>query len=220
MCKSQPLVHDVIVSYGEILTAELQRTGLRIPDDQQRLLVVYADELERWNRRMNLTGLRGIALVRSLIVEPVSIAQLLHLSGILMDVGSGNGSPAIPICVTSGIVEGHLVEARLKRAAFLRHIVGRLQLKRVSVHRQRLEEMTDIVGMTGHSIACPDWITLQAVAPTPDLLEALGRMSKSTTKVVWVTSNGIPPILPAQHVVLPGSATEAWVFGLDQSWPI
>ena len=61
-----------------------------------------------------------------------------------------------------------------------------------------------------------DWTTLQAVAPTAELLGDLRRIAGQSTKIVWITSQKSPPV-PAEHLVLPASEAEAWIFRLDQS---
>src|SRR5689334_3797266 len=108
----------------EVLERELGRFQLELNPKQTSTLARYCDELVRWNTKMNLTGLTGGELVRRLVVEPAWIATQLGLSGTLADIGSGNGSPAIPLHVVSGLSETHLVEARIKRAVFLRHLAG------------------------------------------------------------------------------------------------
>src|SRR5205085_6782420 len=122
-----------------------------------------------------------------LVVEPAWIASQLKLSGTLADIGSGNGSPAIPLHVVSDLTATHLVEARGKRAAFLRHIVNFLELEKVEVHRTRLE---DAIGELGKV----DWVSLQGVALTPELLETIKKISLPTTRVVWITSDPKQPV--------------------------
>jgi 16S rRNA (guanine527-N7)-methyltransferase len=197
------------VSYSALLAAEFRTLELSLPSDHQEKLAAYCTELEHWNRKMNLTSLTGAKLVRRLIAEPAWIAARVGVSGSFADIGSGNGSPAIPWAITTG-AEGQLVESRLKRVAFLRHIQVKLELSRISIHHSRLENI-------GDNLRPVDWISLQAVSPTPALLEALRPSATSTTKVVWVTARGAAPTSAATMVRVPGSETEAWVFSLDQS---
>src|SRR5439155_25225745 len=98
------------------------------------------------------------------------------------DFGSWYGSPAVPIRLCSNIDSMNLVEARSRRAEFLRHLCAVLQLKNVHVHRAVFE------GVLSH-IPRPDWVTLQAVAPTEELLQSIREIAKSTTVVVWITAN-------------------------------
>ena len=81
----------------EVLESELRKFDIDLPSSQKLALAAYCDELHRWNKRINLTGLSGADMVRRLVVEPGWIGLQLQLTGVLADIGSGNGSPAIPL---------------------------------------------------------------------------------------------------------------------------
>src|SRR5262245_32491457 len=112
----------------EVLEIELRKFQLELNPNQISMLARYCDELVRWNSKINLTGLKEAELVRRLVVEPAWIANELKLVGRLADIGSGNGSPAIPLHVVSELNTTHLIEGRSKRAAVLGHIVNFLKL--------------------------------------------------------------------------------------------
>src|SRR5207247_8684869 len=114
------------------------------------------DELHRWNKKINLTGLSGIEMVRRLVVEPVWIGLQLKPTGVLADIGSGNGSPAIPLHVVCELQTSHLIEARTKRAAFLRPVATTLKLSGLQVHKARFQEVSKTLGRV-------DWIPLRVV---------------------------------------------------------
>ncbi|HET9130478.1 MAG TPA: 16S rRNA (guanine(527)-N(7))-methyltransferase RsmG [Terriglobia bacterium] len=198
------------MSFGEILRREFQTLGLQISTHSLQQLALYAEEIEHWNRAVNLTALSGSALIRRLIVDPVWVGQHLHMDGVVCDVGSGNGSPGIPLSITGKFSSTNLIEPRMKRAAFLRHVIAKLKLTNVVVHRSRIE---DIPEKTLRS----DWITLQAIDPTPVLKEYLRKIAIETTRVVWITSIVKPPVPDAEKLEIPGSSTKIWVFRLDQT---
>jgi len=189
---------------------ELDRIAFAAAEPTVAALSTYANELVRWNRAVNLTALKGKDLVRRLIAEPIWIGRELEISGVLLDVGSGNGSPAIPLALTRNLDQVHLVESRTRRVAFLRQIVQQLQLSKCKVLKTRLEEMASGIGRL-------DYVTLQAVAPDPYVLSALRRSVSDDTEIVWITSGRPQPTAAAVHLAVPGSNTEVWVFRLDQS---
>jgi 16S rRNA (guanine527-N7)-methyltransferase len=191
-----------------ILDEELSRLGLSFPTEVQQKLAIYIEELERWNRSVNLTALAGRDLCRRLVAEPCWIGQQLQMSGGLLDLGSGNGCPGIPLYITGGLDRVHLVEARLRRAAFLRHVASRLHAKGLFVHRLRLEDMAE-------APEAVQWITMQGVKPTPGLIACLKRLFVATTNVVWITSSGV---LRREGLSLevPDSNTRARITQLDQ----
>jgi hypothetical protein len=83
-----------------ILETELLRLGLSSAGIREQL-TIYIRELERWNKKLNLTSLAGPELIRRLVSEPAWIGQQLQMSGVLADIGSGNGSPGVPLYLTS-----------------------------------------------------------------------------------------------------------------------
>ena len=198
------------MSLREVLETELHRVQLDLIPQQISTLTRYCDELVRWNTKINLTGLKDAELVRRLVVEPAWIARRLKMTGTLADVGSGNGSPAIPLHVVAGLSETHLIEARAKRAAFLRHMVNFLSLKHVIVHRMRLEEVDT-------ELRKVEWVSLQGVALTTELFNVIKKRSSPTTRVVWITSESRAPIAPAEVLHVPFTKTEVLIFQLDLS---
>jgi 16S rRNA (guanine527-N7)-methyltransferase len=194
------------VSYLELLELELQEFRIDLDSGQKATLVTYCEELSRWNKKINLTGLTGAAMVRRLVAEPLWMGVQLKPSGVLLDIGSGNGSPAMPLQVVSDFRECHLVEARSKRAAFLRHVAATLDWTNVEVHRAVFEEIA-------LQLEPPDWVTLQAVAFTKDLYDSLRRISRSTTNVVWITSGAAKTsFTPARSLTIPTTGTKILIF--------
>jgi 16S rRNA (guanine527-N7)-methyltransferase len=194
----------------EIVEAELHAAGLKLNPTQLQQLMTYTQELAHWNQAVNLSALHGAELWKRLIIEPIRIGEYLGMSGVLADVGSGNGSPGIPLSLVCDLQSVHLIEPRLKRATFLRHVVGKLGLRHVVVHRSRIEELA------AGALRC-DWISLQAIDPTPDIIHALKRIATSTTRVVWITSKSRQPSEEATTIELPGMNMCGWTFPLDQT---
>jgi len=200
------------VSYPALLESEFQAFHIRLPARQLALLAKYCEELERWNQRINLTGLSGSEMVRRLIVEPVWIGLELGISGKLADIGSGNGSPGLPLHITGELQRLHLIEARTKRAVFLRHVVSSMKLSGIVVHRGRFEDVAS-------ELEKVDWVTLQGVAADAQLIETIGRVATATTTIVWITSGVHSPLsLPQSgRLKLPITGTEVLLFQPDLS---
>ena len=58
---------------------------------------------------MNLTSLTGSTRIRRLVAEPLWVARQLSPTGRYLDIGSGNGSPAIPWHLACGFASATLV---------------------------------------------------------------------------------------------------------------
>jgi 16S rRNA (guanine(527)-N(7))-methyltransferase RsmG len=197
------------VSYLKLLEAELEVFEIQLTQHQKLALAKYCFELQKWNDKINLTALSGAGLVRRLIAEPIWIARQLGLSGSLVDVGSGNGSPGIPFHLVCSTLHCHLMEARVKRAAFLRHVVTTLKLKNVQVHRARFEE-------SALSVKKVDWISLQAVDLTRKLVQSIRRIASPLTTIVWITSPAARSVLPPfRTLTVPITGTQVFLYRLD-----
>jgi len=193
----------------EVLELELRQFQIDLPQAQKQLLSHYCDELIHWNKKINLTGLSGAARVRRLVVEPVWIGLQLKPQGTLADIGSGNGSPAIPLHVVCNFRKAHLIEVRSKRAAFLRHLTTTLPLSDVVIHRARFEDVITELGPV-------DWITLQGVALTSDLLDSVKQVASATTNIVWISSEDVQlPLDPVRTLTVPVTGTKVFLFRLS-----
>jgi len=124
-----------------ILTrADRARVSLEI--DAAQKLASYVELLQRWNVRINLTALadNDEGLDR-LIIEPVSAAKHLPSTGSLIDIGSGGGSPALPLKIVMPGLSLRMVESKTRKGAFLRDAVRELALSNVEVDVCRYEEL-------------------------------------------------------------------------------
>jgi 16S rRNA (guanine527-N7)-methyltransferase len=104
-----------------------------IPSDLIARLETYYSLLQVWNRTINLAGMaladdNAVALDR-LLIEPVLAAR--HCPpGIrrVIDIGSGGGSPAIPLALALESPYLTMVESKGRKAAFLREALRVLEL--------------------------------------------------------------------------------------------
>ena len=108
-------------------------------------LAAYVAFLLRWNERMNLTRLDGgDAGLDRLVIEPLIAVRHIPLGAASMvDIGSGGGSPAIPIKIARPNLRLRMVEVKVRKAAFLREAVRRLKLDNVVVEHCRYEDLED-----------------------------------------------------------------------------
>src|SRR5689334_14169229 len=115
--------------------------GLAIDEGLRRQLLDYYDLLLRWNTKINLTALtdpdEGID---RLLLEPVAAAASLSTTSGLVDLGSGGGSPAIPLALALKAPRLLMVESKGKKAAFLREAARRAGLT-AAVEAARFEEL-------------------------------------------------------------------------------
>ena len=92
----------------------------------------YFELLRKWNRKVSLTALpvedAGDEAIDRLLIEPVLATKYLPKSdATALDIGSGGGSPAIPMKLAAPGISLRMVESKTRKAAFLREVVRTLE---------------------------------------------------------------------------------------------
>lgn len=105
----------------EIL-AGLDGASFGLNEQQMEALEEHFATLLKWNRRMNLTGLRTVdEIARRHYAESLYLGQLLPAGRVsVADVGSGAGFPGYPIAVLRPECQVALLECNSRKAVFLR----------------------------------------------------------------------------------------------------
>jgi 16S rRNA (guanine527-N7)-methyltransferase len=161
----------------------------------------YVALLARWNRRINLTSLPLDAPIPAktidrLIVEPLCAADwLTDGDRRWVDLGSGGGSPALPLRLASPSGTLAMVEARARKCAFLREAVRVLQLPRTEVLATRFEDLS-----FGRDI---DLITLRAVRLDADLADLVRGWLGPEGKVLSFGGSPVEGMVVVRRKALP-----------------
>ena len=102
-------------------------------------LQVYLEELQVWNARINLTGLKDPRdMVIKHFLDSLAVLPFLGPAASLIDLGSGAGFPGLVLKLARPSLKLTLVESRQKKAAFLEYLVSRLRLNGVTVAQTHL----------------------------------------------------------------------------------
>ena len=147
------------------------RAGLRLSPELAEKLRAYFELLVRWNARINLTSLgdRDSAIDR-MPVEPLVAAQRIPDKKLnLLDIGSGGGSPSIPLSLARPNVSLTMVESKTRKAAFLREAVRTLELGGAAVETVRYEELL----LRPEMHEAMELVTVRAVRVDRSLLDRL-----------------------------------------------
>ena len=149
-----------------------RRAGVALNAAAAREIASYFVLLRRWNERMNLTALDADSAMDRLIVEALAAAPQLPRGAALIDIGSGNGSPAIPLRIARPDLRSvRLVESRARKSAFLRQVVREVPLRGVVVETARYETLLERQELCG----AHDIVTLRGIAWDADVLRDLSR---------------------------------------------
>ncbi|HEY7476537.1 MAG TPA: 16S rRNA (guanine(527)-N(7))-methyltransferase RsmG [Vicinamibacterales bacterium] len=168
------------------INARASQAGTAVEPAVAAALGVYVRLLAKWNQRINLTALpldppTDEAIDRLLIEPLIAASRIGPRDRIVIDVGSGGGSPAIPMKIAAPGIRMILVESRLKKAAFLREAVRHLELTETAVENRRLEELAGREDWRGPA----DIVTVRAVAPTAELWGSIELLLRTGGRVFW-----------------------------------
>jgi len=148
------------------LASALADSGLAAPPGAVGRLAAYVEELARWSRRMSLTSLDPAGIAERLVIPSLAIANLApyRSAAAVADLGSGSGIPGIPLQIALPRRRFVLIEARQRRAVFLRHAVRSLEIAGAEVVAGRAEDLS----WRGEEQV--DLVVCRAVAPIANLL--------------------------------------------------
>jgi 16S rRNA (guanine527-N7)-methyltransferase len=127
---------------GDIVEQEAQSMGLSLSTHEIHSFEVYADELKKWNRKVNLTAItkdKEIAIKH--FVDSLSLAPYITASDRMLDIGSGAGLPVIPLKIIRPEIPMVSVDAVAKKIHFQRHVIRILNLQNIEAIHARVEEL-------------------------------------------------------------------------------
>ena len=194
-----------------------RHVGLELDRHELDGLEHYYRELGRWSLKINLTAFQLTDdgtddSVDRLLIEPLIAAK--HIppgADSLVDIGSGGGSPAIPVKLARPELSLTMVEVKVRKSAFLRQVARQLKLERTVVETSRFEELLSRPEL--HEAA--DVVTVRAVRLDASTLSGLQAFLKPGGQLLSLTSTNTPetPPLPlrvhAVHSLIPEN--QSWL---------
>jgi len=179
-----------------------------VSDTAERKLEILLDELERWNRKFNLTAVRDRAQMAVLHIAD-SLAARRFLEGHrVLDVGTGPGFPGLPLAIVEPEREFTLLDSNNKKIRFVEHAARMLGLDNVVAVKARAEDYAP-----GHRF---DTVIARALASLPRLVEIAGHHVREGG--VFVALKGRYPAEELEGLPAPWSheVTELDVPGLEK----
>lgn len=130
---------NALQSYLKKGADELEIT---ISSEQLESFTIYANELCKWNRKINLTSItlpEEIAIKH--FIDSLTLLKYADMKGDLLDIGSGGGFPAIPLKIISPDTRIVSVDAVEKKINFQRHVIRTLGLTGFTALHSRVEKL-------------------------------------------------------------------------------
>ncbi len=175
---------------NDVLNAGLATLGIPLDEAQKQKLLDYVGLLGKWNKTYSLTAIREPErmvphhLLDSLAPLPAFPAGT-HAR--ILDVGSGFGTPGIPLAIARPDWQLTLLDSNHKKTTFLRQALLELQLPNVTVVSDRVEayhpeapfdvitsrafaELSEFVKLTRHLLVKGgNWAALKGVYPYEEI---------------------------------------------------
>ncbi len=193
------------------IQAALSNLEQSFPAGTAEKLGTLVDELERWNRKVNLTAIRDREeIITSHLLDSLVAAPLLEGESVL-DVGTGPGFPGLPLAIVQPERRFTLLDSNNKKIMFAQHAAGLLGLGNVSAVKARGEDYAP-----GHGF---DTVIARALAAMPRLVEIAGHHVREDG--VFVALKGRYPAEELEQLAeldIPWSytVTELFVPGLEK----
>jgi len=164
------------------LRARLEQVlGAKLPETTATDLETLERLLARWGKAVDLVGFKTEGeRDRRYFAEALAALSWLPETGRALDIGSGGGSPALPLAVARRSIAWTLVEANERKAMFLEEAVRALRLETADVVRGRYQSY--------EPTAVFDVITLRGVAVTEDVLGRAASQVHPSGRLLWFTS--------------------------------
>jgi 16S rRNA (guanine527-N7)-methyltransferase len=158
-------------AFQELLSQRAAAADISLTPLLEAKLSAYFRLLARWNTRINLTSLPleppTAQTIDRLFIEPLTAAPLIRPSvSVWFDLGSGGGSPAIPLQLVKPAQRLVMVESKERKAVFLREAIREVPVTGAEVEVSRIEE----VAADPHNAGIADLVTVRAVRMEASLI--------------------------------------------------
>jgi 16S rRNA (guanine527-N7)-methyltransferase len=166
--------------FQDRLARRAKRAGVSLAPQLLSGLETYFRLIEAWNRKINLTGLNladaAPETLDRLLIEPLVAARHIPTGASrMLDVGSGGGSPAIPMALAAPSIRLLMVESKTRKSVFLREAIRAVGLLTAEVAAARFEELLTRPDL--HE--AHDLVTVRAVRIEPRVLSSLQAFLKT-----------------------------------------
>lgn len=163
----------------ELLVAGAKELGVNLDAAQVARFDLFAEELKKWNRKINLTAItddEGIAVKH--FVDSLSLLTLVKGPGRLLDIGSGAGFPGIPAQIVDPSLEIVSVDAVVKKISFQKQAVRLLNLSNFTALHVRAETLEETYPEYF------DWAVSRAFSDIPSFVSMALPLIKNDGRIV------------------------------------
>jgi 16S rRNA (guanine527-N7)-methyltransferase len=158
----------------------LDSQGLVLSEGQCELLIRLDSMVVKWNQAVGLTGFQNAEeRFDRYFGEALHASKWLPEQGSVVDVGSGGGSPALPMAIHRPGLEWTFLEPNFKKTVFLQEACATLGLENIKVVQSRFQEFD-----AGSPVAA---ITTRGLALGKDALRVFRQWLQPSGKLLILT---------------------------------
>ena len=148
------------------IAAAVEPVAPQRPAGSDEKFATLLAELERWNRKVNLTAIRDIdEMITGHLLDSLVASPFLQGDRIL-DIGTGAGFPGLPLAICQPARHFELLDSNNKKIMFVQHAATKLQLDNVTAVKARTEDYAPAERF--------DTVIARAVGPLDRLLTMAG----------------------------------------------
>jgi 16S rRNA (guanine527-N7)-methyltransferase len=124
------------------LEKALDEMHLELSEECKQSFELFATELKKWNRKINLTAIcKDTDIAVKHVIDSIFFAESVRSDNTLLDIGSGAGIPAIPLKIVNPHISVVSVDAVGKKIMFQRHVARLLRLDKFEALHARVETL-------------------------------------------------------------------------------
>jgi 16S rRNA (guanine527-N7)-methyltransferase len=134
LCSAKPSINRV-----------LGWLALPASQDQVTLLTRYVDELARWNKKVNLSGMdKEEDIVQNLIADALFLHKVIPPGKSILDLGSGSGILAVTLSILDVDRQVFSIDKSLRKIQFQRHVKRLLELANLELFHGRAQDLVPL----------------------------------------------------------------------------
>ena len=192
----------------DLLREVLAEAGIPVFPGAAEQLAAHAGEMLRWNRSIRLTAITDpVEVAVKHVADSLLLLRFAPFPGRLLDFGAGAGYPGIPLALYLPGTRVTLLEASVKKCAFLSRARAMLRLSNVDVVHARAEKRKRL------PLPPQDHIVTRATASAGEVIPLLSPYLADGGRFLFMMGPGAREGVPGD---LPGTVTRRERFRLPR----
>jgi 16S rRNA (guanine527-N7)-methyltransferase len=124
----------------QMLREGAEQFSLVLPEETVSRIATFIEEIQRWSKIADLLSQTDSeTLIRKHIIDSLALISWIPTGSRVLDLGSGAGFPGLPLAIVNPEISVTLIEARRKRANFLKESIRKLGLRNAKAYEGRVE---------------------------------------------------------------------------------